>query len=81
MSNETQFVKACLERLVPELMGLAITSGVVDDTGEFWGFTVEGKRDGKAVRKTVFVLADPEGNGPGFLEINEDTPTKEAKKC
>lgn len=31
MSNQTQFVKACMERLVPELTGLTITGGVVDD--------------------------------------------------
>ena len=80
--SETQFVKACLERLVPELTGLSITGGVVDDTGEFWGFVAEGLKAGKAVKKTIFVLADPEGNGPGFLEINEDkSPSKEGKKC
>ena len=80
--SETQFVKACLERLVPELTGLTITGAAVDDTGEFWGFTAEGERADKTIKKTVFVLADPEGNGPGFLEINEDkSPSKESKKC
>ena len=37
--------------------------------GEFWGFTVEGK-DGKVYQ--TLILSDPEGNGPGFLEIMED---------
>ena len=66
------FVKACLKRLVPQLTGLTITGGVVDDTGEYWGFCVEGKQGGKAVKKVVFVNCDPEGNGPGFLEIEDE---------
>ncbi len=71
MSNQTEHVKACLERLIPQLVGCTITGGAVDDTGEFWGFTVEGKKQGKVVKKVVFVLQDPEGNGPGFLEIED----------
>jgi hypothetical protein len=74
MSNQTDHVKACLERLVPQLAGLTITGGAVDDTGEFWGFVVEGKKAGKTLKKTVFVLADSEGNGPGFLEITKINP-------
>lgn len=70
--KQNDYVKACLERLIPELAGLTITGGAADDTGEFWGFTAEGEKDGKTVKKVVFVLADPEGNGPGFLEISED---------
>lgn len=65
-----QYVQTCLDRLIPQLKGLTITGGVVDDSGEYWGFTAKGERYGKPVVKTVFVLADPEGNGPGFLEIN-----------
>lgn len=72
MSKPNEFVKACLERLIPQLTGLAITGGVKDPTGEYWGFCAAGKRDGKPVKKVVFVLADPEGNGPGFLEIEDD---------
>lgn len=71
MSNESDFAQACLDRLLPQLVGLTITGGAVDDTGEFWGFTVEGKQGGKTVKKVVFVLCDPEGNGPGWLEIEE----------
>ncbi len=71
MSNQSTFVEACLDRLIPPLTGLTITGGVKDNTGEFWGFAVEGKRNGRTVKKVVFVLADPEGNGPGFLEIGE----------
>jgi hypothetical protein len=69
--SKTPFVKACLERLVPELVGLTITGAAVDSTGEFWGFTAKGKQKGKVVEKVVFVLCDPEGNGPGFLEIED----------
>ncbi|VGO18802.1 hypothetical protein [Pontiella sulfatireligans] len=69
--KQTDYVKACLDRLVPQLTGLTITEGAVDDTGEFFGFSAKGQQGGKTVEKTVFVLADPEGNGPGFLEIND----------
>ena len=71
MSKPNEFVQACLDRLIPELTGLTITGGAVDDTGEFWGFVVEGKQGQKTVKKVVFVNCDPEGNGPGFLEIEE----------
>lgn len=69
--KQTDHVKACLDRLIPQLVGLTITGGVVDDSGEFWGFTARGKQNGRAVEKRVFVMADPESNGPGFLEIND----------
>jgi hypothetical protein len=69
--KQNNYVKACIDRLIPELVGLTITGSVVDDSGEFFGFTAKGKQNGKTVEKTVFVMADPEGNGPGFLEIND----------
>ena len=71
MSKPNKYARACLDRLIPELVGLTITGGAVDDTGEFWGFTVEGRKGRKTVKKVVFVLCDPEGNGPGFLEVEE----------
>ena len=71
MSKPNKYAQACLDRLVPELVGLTITGGAVDDTGCFWGFTAEGVKEGKTFKKVVFVLCDPEGNGPGFLEIEE----------
>jgi len=72
MSKPNEFVKACLDRLIPQLTGLTITGGVKDDTGEYWGFAVEGIRKGKKVGKIVFVLCDPEGNASGFLDIQDD---------
>ena len=71
MSKPNEYAKACLDRLVPDLVGLTITGGAVDDTGEFWGFVAEGKQGSKTVKKVVFVLCDPEGNGPGWLEVGE----------
>jgi len=71
MSRPNEFAQACLDRLVPELVGLTIVGGAVDDAGEYWGFVAEGEQGGKIVRKVVFVLCDPEGNGPGFLEIED----------
>ena len=67
--SETQYAKACLDQLIPELAGLTIIGGVVDDSGEYWVFPVKGLLKGKEVNKSVFVMSDPEGNGPGFLEI------------
>ena len=69
MSKPNEYAQACLDRLIPELTGLTITGGAIDATGEFWGFTAKGKQHGKTVETVVFVLCDPEGNGPGFLEI------------
>ncbi|MDF7826991.1 hypothetical protein P4B35_23405 [Pontiellaceae bacterium B12227] len=71
MSKPNEYVRACLDRLVPELVGLTIKSGAVDESGEFWGFVAEGQRGQKTVKKVVFVNCDPEGNGPGFLEIED----------
>jgi hypothetical protein len=67
----TDDVKACLEQRVPQLTGLTITEGVVDDSGEYWGFTAKGQQGTKTVEKTVFVTSDAEGNHAGFLEIND----------
>ncbi|VGO11858.1 hypothetical protein PDESU_00405 [Pontiella desulfatans] len=69
MSKQSPHVKACLEQLIPELVGLTITGGAVDQSGEYWGFVAEGKQGKKTFKKVVFVNCDPEGNGPGFLEI------------
>ena len=71
MSKPYNYVEACIEQLIPKLVGLTITGGAIDDTGEFWGFVAEGKKRGKRIKKVVFVLCDPEGNGPGFLEIED----------
>ena len=71
MSYQSDEVKACIGRLIPPLVGLTITGAAVDETGEFWGFTAERQKDGATVKKVVFVLCDPEGNGPGFLDIND----------
>lgn len=82
--EQNDYVTACLDRLIPELVGLTITGGAVNETGQYWGFTAAGKQDGKAVEKTVFVLADAEGNGPGFLEISdrdEPEPPAAAGAC
>ncbi|QHI69283.1 hypothetical protein [Tichowtungia aerotolerans] len=71
MSKPNKYAQACLDRLIPDLTGLTITGGAVDDTGEYWGFTAEGRQNRKTIKKVVFVLCDPEGNGPGFLDIQE----------
>lgn len=67
--SKTPFVNLCMKTLVPELVGLTITGAAVDESGEYWGFTAEGGDDAQKTEKVVFVLSDPEGNGPGFLAI------------
>lgn len=54
-----------------QLVGGTITQAIVSDTeyGEaHFGFEV---RLPSGQCKTVWVLCDPEGNGPGFLDIGE----------
>ena len=64
MSKERDYM---LKHCVEPLIGYTIRGTVVDDGDEFWGFSLE--KDGE--HKHVFVLADPEGNSPGFLEVND----------
>jgi len=57
---------ACLKAMQP-LLGKRISSLIQDKTG-FFGFELEDQT-------TVWILCDPEGNGPGFAEI---TPARRA---
>lgn len=69
--------KWALEKIVNELVGGTIT-GVIStpDTNEFsYGFIVQhGKGDNK-VEKRCWIDCDPEGNGPGFIQIEEEDKT------
>ena len=49
-----------------KLIGKKITGAILDHDGEMWGFRVENKNGDSLL---VWVLCDPEGNGPGFLEV------------
>ena len=64
MSNP--YIKRMLEVVRDELVGCTITAAVADEDGENFGFEV--MESGRT--RTVFVMMDPEGNGPGFLEVN-----------
>ena len=49
------------------LVGGTILSFFTDTPGEYWGFRVR-LRNGRGAH--VWVNCDPEGNGPGHLEID-----------
>lgn len=70
--NDNAYVEMQASTLTRELVGGVITQAVVAADGEFgdanFGFEVR-MRSGKV--KTVWVMSDPEGNGAGFLDIQE----------
>lgn len=57
------------EEIGKKLIGCRITGALISDDGESFGFRVEnGGPDGPIA---VWVDCDPEGNGPGWLSIEE----------
>lgn len=75
----SQVVKFHVDRMKPYL-GATITGFVVDDSdGETYAGFVIKTRDGKTHQ--VIPMADPEGNGPGWLEFAcEDDEDKDGGK-
>ena len=61
MDRHTQDYQAACLRSMQQLIGKRIVKLIKDPTG-FSGFELE---DGTR----VWILCDPEGNGPGFAEI------------
>jgi len=53
---------------IQEIIGTRIVNAVVSNDKESWGFRVAFP-NGKF--KIVWVSCDPEGNGPGFLDIEK----------
>jgi len=60
------YIEQMLNIVRNDLVGCTITAAVVGEDGEHFGFEV--MESGR--KRTVFVLMDPEGNGPGFLDVN-----------
>ncbi|HGX93528.1 MAG TPA: hypothetical protein ENK35_09465 [Candidatus Tenderia sp.] len=60
------FIESMLQVVREDLVGCTITAAVLDEDGENYGFEV--MNSGR--KRVVFVTMDPEGNGPGFLDIN-----------
>ena len=52
-----------LSKLVGAKITCIIRDGAIINNEECWGFTLDDKR-------TVWILKDAEGNGPGYLQIN-----------
>ena len=57
----------CFAGELKQLIGGKITDTVVTEDEESYGFVVE--KDG--AKKVCWVDCDPEGNGPGFVSIEE----------
>jgi len=54
------------EEIVKNLIGATITSSILDEENDYFGFRVKNK-EGKEMN--VWVDCDPEGNGCGHLNI------------
>ena len=59
-AHDINYQRACIKAMQP-LVGKSIKGLVKDESGNF-GFELEDKT-------LVWILCDPEGNGPGFAEI------------
>ena len=66
MSNNGSFAEHYSQLVGYTVTGLAVDDSDEDNFGDPWmGLTLQnGKR-----KKIAWVLMDPEGNGPGFLDI------------
>ena len=70
MSSDTEYM---IETIKNQLTGTQIRNAIMDSTGEFFGFQVVKKAEGRGNYDvlTVWVNCDAEGNGPGWLDIEE----------
>ena len=67
-AEDVSFAVEELEKLVGyQIVGTTVTPG-----REFYGFIVQKDPHGEAVdKKTCWVDRDPEGNGPGWIQIED----------
>ena len=70
MKSENEYLA---EQIQEKLKGTVIRNAVLSEDGEDVGFQVVRKSKGRGNYDviTVWVLRDPEGNGPGWLDIEE----------
>lgn len=68
--NETEFLAEWIKN---NLAGTTIRNAVISEDKEDVGFQVVRKVEGRGNYEvlTVWVLRDPEGNGPGWLTMEE----------
>jgi hypothetical protein len=66
-------IKFASDNVLKRLVGATITESILTEDGESYGFRAE--KGGKSF--IVWVDCDPEGNGPGWLQIEdaESTPS------
>ena len=81
--NEEQFKKLdsdqrfLLTEIDKKLVGGIITGGFFDHNEGVIGMRIENK--GKVY--CCWIIMDPEGNGPGWIDIQEEKPGKEGNLC
>jgi len=63
--GDIEYGKHLADYVAKELVGWRITKAIVATDGEDFGFVV--RKGGQS--RAVWVMCDPEGNGPGFLDI------------
>lgn len=69
MSTDAEYM---VDEIVTKLVGFRIVQATVSEDGESFGFVVERDPHGKPIeRKTVWVDCDAEGNGPGWLKVED----------
>lgn len=62
MTQEQGYQKACIKELKP-LVGKTVTSVIKDEDGNF-GLEIGGT--------DLWIMMDPEGNGPGFPRVTKE---------
>jgi len=69
MSTDAEYMA---EKIKQQLVGSQIRNAVLDKEGEYFGFQVVKKAEGRGNYDvlTVWVTCDPEGNGPGWLDLD-----------
>lgn len=69
------FTDRMCEKIKDKLSGSAIRNPITD--GEYFGFEIVRKAKGRGNYDVVqvWVDCDPEGNGPGFLNISDGVTT------
>ena len=73
MSGKDSFIKRESKRLADAMVGKTVRHILVDDSPESirnFGAPVFGFAMNDGTR--IWVLCDPEGNGPGFLSVEEN---------
>jgi hypothetical protein len=68
----TEDVEYAAEKVVGPLVGYTIVGVALDEENESYGLVIERKNPKDPYdKKIVWVDCDPEGNGPGWLQVED----------